>query len=246
MIDTAMILCAGFGTRLNELTKTLPKPMLAISGKPILEYSIKHLINLGIKKIVINLHYLHETITDHFGDGTKFGVKIIYSYEEKPLGTAGALKKVKNVLYNTKDFFVLYGDIFTNENFIDLYNYHISKENSVGTIVLHKRINSNSIVEMDENNKIIKFLERPDNTITENNDNWVNSGLYCFNENIFDFIPENMYYDFPKDVFPEMVSRNILYGYPIKNYRCAIDSEERYYKAQSDYIKKKVLFEFER
>lgn len=240
----AMILCAGFGTRLNELTKDTPKCMLRIGEKPILEHTIVHLRGLGIDNIVINLHYLADQITSYLGSGQKLGVNITYSYEDEPLGTAGAVKKVQNILTKSENFLVLYGDIVTNQNYIDLLDFHNAQKNSIGTIILHERNKSNSIVEIDENCKIKKFLERPtEEELKNKRQNWVNSSLYCFNRKLFDYIP-NGKSDFPKDIFPNLIEKNALYGFPLNAYRCAIDSPERYFMVKLDY-EKGVIFNTE-
>lgn len=231
----AMILCAGFGTRLNELTKTTPKPMLLINGKPLLEYTITHLASLGIKNIVINLHYLADQITDYFGDGTRFGVNIEYSYEDAPLGTAGAIKNVESTLYKYDDFLVLYGDIICSENYDKLFDVHSQNKSAIGTIILHERNRSNSVVEMDLSNKITRFVERPKAEVLDKKQDWVNSGLYCFKRDILNYIPKGEFCDFPKDVFSKLVDEGSLYGFPLTSYRCAIDSPERYLKAKEDF-----------
>lgn len=234
-MTSAMILCAGFGTRLNELTKDTPKPMLEVGGKPILEHTINNLKKAGVKDIIINLHYLHEKITDYFADGSKLGVKITYSYEEHPLGTAGAVKNVESLLCNEDHFLVIYGDIFTNLDFKEFIDFHASKADAVGSIIVHERDKSNSIVEMDENNRIIKFIERPDEAeLLKKKQNWVNSSIYCFNKSIFDYIPPEKS-DFPKDIFSILVNEKKLYAFPLKGYRCAVDSQERYFMLKSNY-----------
>ena len=242
---TAMILCAGFGTRLKEYTKEIPKPMLPILDKPILEYTIRHLAWLGINNVIINLHYQADKIVSYFQDGQKWGIRITYSYEEKPLGTAGAVKKMEHVLSKTENFLLLYGDVVTNENYINLLNYHKSKSTAIATIVLHQRLNSNSIVEMDNENRITKFIERPKNERQNKKQNWINSGLYCLNKQVLQYIPERKFSDFPKDVFPHLIVSGRLYGYPLTGYRCAIDSPQRYSMVQSDF-KKQLIFEFQK
>lgn len=239
-MTSAMILCAGFGTRLGDLTKDTPKPMLELGGRPVLEHTILHLKKFGIENIVINLHYLADKITSYFNDGSKFGVNITYSYEETPVGTAGALKKVEKHFENEDNFFLLYGDIVSNQNYSDLLNFHLSKNDAIATIILHERDKSNSIVEMDNDNKIVKFIERPidESMFEQKTQNWVNSGLYCFSKKIFDFIPTNTFCDFPKDIFAKLVENGNLYGYPLTGYRCAIDSENRYNLAKKDYLNK--------
>lgn len=231
----AMILCAGFGTRMHDYTKDIPKPMLDIGGKPMLERNIVHLKSLGIVDIVINLHYLHEKITSYLKDGAHLGVNIKYLYEENPLGTAGAVKNAQELLLNSDNFLVLYGDIVTNQNYIDLLKFHNSKK-ALSTIILHERNRSNSIVAMNSDNLITTFIERPENPDSIiKTQNWVNSGLYCFNKKIFDYIPINTFCDFPKNVFNLLIKENNLYGFPLEGYRCAIDSPERYNKVKKDY-----------
>lgn len=238
----AMILCAGFGTRLGELTKDTPKPMLEIGGKPMLEHTINCLKSAGINKIVINLHYLADKITSYFGDGSKFGVEINYIYEESPSGTAGAVDKARHILKHSENFLVLYGDIITNQDYKALIDFHNSKPDAVASIIMHERAKSNSIIEIDENNRIINFIERPgEEDLKNKKQNWVNSGLYCFHNEILSLIPEKQKCDFPKDIFPGLVSNWLIYGFPLTGYRCAIDSPERYFAAKSDYEKGTVL-----
>jgi len=239
----AMILCAGFGTRLTDLTRETPKPMLQVGDKPILEHTIRHLKSFGITKILINLHFLPEQITSYFGNGEAFGVEIIYSYEDKPLGTAGAIKNVENILAEAENFLVIYGDILADLNYSDLINFHNSKKdkkNTLASIIVHERSKSNSVVEMDENNKVTKFLERPpEHLLMQKTQNWVNSGIYCFDKKVLELIPEG-FSDFPKDIFPKIMEKEGLYAWPLSGYRCAVDSPERYFSLKSDYESGKV------
>jgi len=227
-MKTAMIICAGFGTRMREYTKNTPKPMLPVCGKPILEYTVRHLEMLGIKDLIINLHYLPDSIKSYFEDGKKFGVKITYSYEEKPLGTAGAVKKVENLLKEKKEFLLLYGDVFCDEDYNGLFEFHGSKTGAVGTIILHRKKKSNSVVEIDADNRVTRFIERPETEVRDKKQEWVNSGLYCFSSNVLGLIPPNTYCDFPGDIFPQLVRTGVLFGYPLKGYRCCIDTPESY------------------
>ncbi|MCK7521172.1 MAG: nucleotidyltransferase family protein [Ignavibacteriales bacterium] len=136
----AMILCTGYGTRMKEYTREIPKPMLPIDNKPMIEYTIRHLERLGIRDLVINLHYMPDSITSYFENGRKFNVNIAYSYEESALGTAGAVKKAENLL-KSENFLVIYGDIITNLNFNDMIKFHKDNQEAVGTIILHERLN---------------------------------------------------------------------------------------------------------
>ena len=103
-------------------------------------------------------------------------------------------------------------------------------------MIMHKRNRSNSIVEINDESKITKFIERPDQEIGNTKQNWVNSGLYSFSKKILKYIPAKQFCDFPRDIFPVLVSRGCLYGYKLKGYRCSIDTPARYEKAQNDPI----------
>ena len=111
MIKQAVILCAGLGTRLRPYTDTMPKPMIPILGKPMLEWHIMQFKKYGVQEFFINLHYLPDVITDYFGDGSRWGVKIHYHFEPEILGTAGGVKSFEKMLDDS--FFLIYGDTFS-------------------------------------------------------------------------------------------------------------------------------------
>lgn len=238
-MSSAVILCAGYGTRLKEHTKQTPKPMLLLSGKPILEYTIRHLAKLDINNIFINLHYRGNQIKSYFKDGNKWGVNISYRWEKTILGTAGAVKNMEDYLKDLDIFLVLYGDVICNEDYRKFIGFHRSKRGAAASIIIHKRQKSNSIVKIDRTNMITDFIERPDQQEdTDGVSYWVNSGLYVFDKKILEYIPSGQYCDFPRDIFPKLVSEKCIYGYPLKNYRCSIDSPDRYKQAQNDLGKK--------
>ena len=122
----AFILAAGLGTRLKDLTKDLPKPLLKVKGKSLIEWNILKLKSAGFDQIIINTHYLADQIEDHIGDGTKFDLKIKYSREEKILGTGGALIKAKELIGNDP-FLILSGDLWTDYPFSRLASYNLKK-----------------------------------------------------------------------------------------------------------------------
>ena len=146
----AVILAAGKGLRLGEVTKTIPKPMVVIEGKPILEHNILLCKKYNIKKIFINLHYLPEVIINYFGDGSKYGLDITYSYEKNILGTAGSLIPIFDKIIH-EPFLVIYGDNITNMNLIDLINFH-HKNNSDFTIAIHSKddVSQSGVLELYE------------------------------------------------------------------------------------------------
>lgn len=224
----ALILSAGYGTRLGKLTEDIPKPMLDINGSPLLEYTIKYLKSNGIREIAINLHFLPDMITSYFGDGAKWGISLTYAYEEKLLGTAGAVYNLRNFFKNEREFLVLYGDILIDEPIESMLKQH-QETNAFATIMLHQRKGSNSLVKMESDRRISAFIERPDEQVRAANPfAWVNSGVQILNRKILDRIPANQASDLPRDIYCNVVKEERLFGYPLTGFRCAIDSPDRY------------------
>src|SRR5581483_8245973 len=144
----AMVLCAGYGTRLGELTKEIPKPMLDLNGHPILEYILAHLRANHFDSVAVNLHFLPEMIRGYFADGQKVGISLKYSHEEQLLGTAGGIKKMEAFLKESDPFLVQYGDVITDQDFAPLLRFH-QERNGLATLLLHQRLKSNSVVILD-------------------------------------------------------------------------------------------------
>ncbi len=210
----AFILAAGEGKRLRPFTEKIPKPMISIAGKPILQHNIEFLAHWGIFEIAINLHHCPEVIENYFGNGAKFGVNITYSYEPELLGTAGAVKKLEKFM--GERFLVVYGDNLINFNLSFLLSFH-EIHKGIGTVVLHYRddISQSGVAVLDDNERITKFLEKPDPRQT--NSHWVNAGVLLLERDVFQYIPANRRCDFGRDVLPDLLSRNEkLYGYKLK------------------------------
>ncbi|MFH1958622.1 MAG: nucleotidyltransferase family protein [bacterium] len=234
-----MILAAGKGTRLKSLTREIPKPMLEIGGKPILEHLINLLKKYGVNEIAVNLHHLKDAIKGYFGDGEKFGVRITYSYEEELLGSAGAVKKLEDFFSGT--FFVVYGDLFTNADLKNLLEFHRDKS-SQATIALYEVENPEEcgIAGIDAENRIEKFIEKPKSG--EVFTNLANTGIYVLEPEIIDFIPENKFFDFGRDLFPVLIEKKIpLYGYPVKEYLADIGTADKYEKVQKAFLAGQLL-----
>ena len=206
----AVVLAAGRGQRLGELTKTLPKPMIEINGKPVLEHNLEMCRKAGIDDIYINLHHLPDIIRNYFGDGSKYGVNITYNYEQDLLGTAGALIPFKNELKN-EPIFVIYGDNYISFDLLDLKLFN-EKMNADISILFHWRhdINNSGMAEFDSNGQIKKFIEKP--ISTSKTDGWVNAGVYYIERtNILSIVKEND--DFGFDFFPKCLSKGLkLFG----------------------------------
>lgn len=232
----AVLLCAGFGTRLGDLTRETPKPLLPVGGIPMLVHTIRHIRQFGFDDIAINLHYFPEKITEVIGDGRHFGVSVRYSHEETPLGTAGALIPLKDWLENEEAFLVYYGDILTNQDISALVEKQVKTE-SYATLLLHYREKSNSVVLRNEEGRITLFLERPDEEacrrlgMDRSKGGWVNSGIQLISRKaLFDII-ENGLFDLPRDLYARKYPKECLQSVCLTGYRVAVDSPQRYEQA---------------
>lgn len=229
----AMVLCAGRGTRLGDLTRTTPKPLLPLNGHPLLEYILVQLAAHHVKRIAVNLHFMADKIRELLGDGTRLNVAITYSDETELLGTAGGVKKMEQFLRQSDAFVVQYGDVLTDQNLTELLAFHRQRQ-ALATLLVHQRAGSNSIVSMDADHRIDGFVERPDDERRRAaKGTWVNSGLCVCAPEMLDMIPANLPCDLPHDIFPKLVKSGRLFGFPLTGYRCAIDSPERYDEAQA-------------
>jgi NDP-sugar pyrophosphorylase family protein len=230
----AMVLAAGQGTRMGELTRLTPKPMLDVAGKPILGHILSNLANHGFNDVVINLFTYPEVIREHFGDGSRYGLQISYVKEEQLLGTAGSVLNARAFFESSSEpFLVHYGDVITTQNFTAMTAAHKSRKADV-TLLLHRRAFSNSMVFLDTDMRVERLLERPTEAERSKagSDCWVNSGVYLLNPSVLDSIPAQFPSDFPRDVFPALIASGKLYGHFLDGYRCAIDSPERLEQAR--------------
>ena len=229
----AMLLCAGYGTRLGDLTKNYPKPMLLIHGRPLLESLIVHLARSGILQIAINLHFMPELIKDYFREGQRWGVEIFYSYEPQLLGTAGGVKQIESFFEGEDAFLVHYGDVLTDQDFSAMYTFHCETRAEI-TMLLHQRAKSNSVVFLNEQKRVVAFLERPsDKERQKIKSPWVNSGISICNPSVFGAIPAGVESDFPRHIIPKFIDQGKVYGFPLSGYRCAVDSPQRLEEARS-------------
>ncbi len=229
----AMVLCAGYGTRLGELTREVPKPMLPLQGHPLLGYLLTHLRQHQFNEVAINLHFKPEAIRDYFGDGSRHSLKLTYVYEPELLGTAGGVKNMEHFFRGEDAFLVQYGDVITDQDFSTMLQFH-RKQNALVTLLVHERLKSNSVVEIDSDGRVTGFLERPTDEMRRGQTSpWVNSGICVCSPEIFASIPAKTPCDLPRDVFPKLIETRRLYAFPLSGYRCAIDSPERLAESQT-------------
>jgi dTDP-glucose pyrophosphorylase len=182
-----MIMAGGRGKRLSPLTDSIPKPMLPLGMKPIIEHNIDRLISYGIRKFYISVKYLGEQIQDYFGDGSSKGVSIEYIWEEEPLGTAGALSLVEK--FETEHVLLMNSDLFTNVDFEDLYLDMVNNKADMAVASTEYKVDVPYAVFETDNDKVTAFKEKPSYVYHSN------AGIYILNKTLINKIPKNEYYD---------------------------------------------------
>lgn len=212
----AIILCAGLGTRLRPYTDLIPKPMVPVGGRPLLEHTVLFLKERGVTDFIFNLHYLPEKITAHFGDGSRFGVRIRYSDETAMLmGTGGALKKMEPML--DESFLFMYGDELHRFDFSPVADFH-ARVGATATIVLGRGADpqDGDIARVDARTKrIIDWYIRPHDITALESDLFFNNGLYVLSKKVTDYITPHAVEGFDRDVLPRaMAAREPIFGWP--------------------------------
>jgi len=228
MITRALILSAGLGTRLRPLTDVMPKPMVPLAGKPLLEHLVRLCARFGVRDIAVNLHYLPHVVTDHFGDGAAFGVRLLYGLEAELLGTAGAVNSFRE--FFSEPFFVIYGDVLFEVDLEAVAAAH-AQSGATATVGLYRVDNPTEcgLVDRDETGRILRFVEKPPVAFTD----LANAGLYVMSPKVLDYIPESGFCDFGHDVFPAMLAAGEpLYGHVLDGYVMDIGSPQKYERAK--------------
>jgi NDP-sugar pyrophosphorylase family protein len=208
----ALILAGGKSEKMQPLTKTTPKSMIKIQGKPMLEHNIELLKRFGITDIIISVGYLKEQIIDYFMDGATFGVTITYIEEDaqNPLGTAGPIKKAKKYL-DESSFLVLNADELKDINLEKLYKEHLRNEAAATIALTTVKDPSEFGVAMLDGNHILRFVEKPPTGTAPSK--LINAGLYIFEPSVIDMIPEG-FAKLETDLFPKLAGQGKLVGYP--------------------------------
>ena len=234
-----VIIAGGKGTRIASLASEIPKAMIPVNSKPVLEYQIDLAKRYGYTEIVLIIGHLGEKIQDYFGDGSKWGVKISYYIETIPLGTAGAIAELADLL--TDDFFVFYGDTVMDIALDQMLDYHKS-HNADSTLFLHPNDHpyDSDLVELGLDNKITQFYSKPhsEDLICRN---LVNAALYIISPKIVSLVPKGVKSDFANNIFPDCLEKGLnIYGYVSPEYIKDMGTPDRYEKVCSDVISGKV------
>ena len=238
----ALILAAGYGKRLEPLTKAVPKPMVPVANKPVMQYNIELLRKYGIKDITAIVHYFPEQVENYFGDGSAFGINLKYSFEEELLGTAGGVKRMSQLAGIDGTFIVISSDILTDVNINRMLTYH-KKKKAVATIALTpvSDVTQFGVVMLDEKDKITAFQEKPSKEDARSD--LVNTGIYIFEPEILDMINGNIR-DFGRELFPRLArDRELFYGYKMIEYWNDVGGIEKLKSANSDILQGRVRAE---
>ncbi len=227
----AVILAGGLGTRLRPYTKSLPKSMLPLGGKPILEYEIEWVRKNGIKEIVLCVSYLRNKIEDYFGDGKKFGVKIEYAISKKPLATAGQLKTAEKFIDDT--FVCLYGDSIYNFSLRNMIKHHKKSRANVTMSLFDYRFNLKyGVIDTKKSGQVTAWNEKPEFSAK------INIGCYVMEPEVLKLIPKNKEYGMD-DVIRKVLSRKKkVSSVTSKNGFIDIGDKDTYEKTNEEYSKK--------
>ncbi len=222
----AIILAGGRGTRLAPITHELPKPLVPLHDKPLIQHILELLRKYNVKNIVIAIGYKGDKIKEHFGNGKRLGLNISYVEEDKPLGTAGPIKLARSFLNET--FIACNADELKDIDLSDMYLSH--KENKASATIALTTVEDPSAygVAKLQGNKIQEFVEKPKKEKAPSN--LINAGLYILEPEVIDYIPDG-FAMLEKDVFPKLAQEGKLFGYPFSGQWFDTGTLERYEKA---------------
>jgi NDP-sugar pyrophosphorylase family protein len=228
MSKRAIILAGGKGTRLKPYTLTMPKPLVPIGEKPILEIILKQLISNGFDHITLTVNHMADLIIDFFGDGSKWGIKIDYSLEKKALSTMGPLSLIKDLPDN---FLIMNGDVLSDIDYTKLYEQHI-RDGNIFTVSAYKRIQKidYGVLEVGSDHYLKDFKEKPENEYN------VSMGIYVANRSILKYIPFDTPYGFDHLMLDLIKNNNPARIIEHDGYWLDIGRPDDYVKACETYI----------
>lgn len=239
----AMIMAAGVGSRLDPLTKFVPKPLVPVANRPVMDILLDNLKNIGVYDVVSNTHYLADSIIDRY-KSQACGLNIQFIKEETLSGTAGGLKKCQFFFEKGDEFLVLSADGLSNADLQKGIDIH-RKSQAIATIgikqIPHEEVSHFGVVVTDNEGYISEFQEKP--SVEAAKSNFINTGIYIFDYRIFDYIPENTFYDFAKNVFPQLLKEHEINTFEIEDYWTDIGTLEQYRQSSQDLFNGDCKFE---
>ncbi|MGQ9679708.1 MAG: sugar phosphate nucleotidyltransferase [Candidatus Bathyarchaeia archaeon] len=225
----ALVLAGGFGTRLRPLSCTRPKMLFPVANQPLIDWTFKNLSDGGVDTAILAVNYMAEAIVRYLGP-SKFNMGIIYSREERPLGTGGPIKRASDLLKDGEIFLVLNGDVISDIDYRRIVEFHRQK-GGLATIALFRVPDPSRYgsVELDAKDRIIRFVEKPESGKAPSN--LVNAGIYVFDREVLDYIPPNRPTSTEKEVFPILAEKGELFGFEARGLWVDIGVPEDYLMA---------------
>ncbi|MFD5318637.1 sugar phosphate nucleotidyltransferase [Streptomyces sp. NPDC127098] len=235
----AVVMAGGEGTRLRPMTASMPKPLLPVANRPIMEHVLRLLKRHGLTETVVTVQFLASLVKNYFGDGEELGMDLTYAHEEKPLGTAGSVKNAEEAL-RSDSFLVISGDALTDFDLTDLIRFH-RERGALVTVCLTRVPNplEFGITIVDDDGRVERFLEKP--TWGQVFSDTVNTGIYVMEPEVFDYVEADIPVDWSGDVFPRLMKEGKpIFGYVAEGYWEDVGTHESYVKAQADVLEGKV------
>jgi mannose-1-phosphate guanylyltransferase/phosphomannomutase len=240
----AVVMAGGEGTRLRPMTSSMPKPLLPVVNRPIMEHVLRLVKRHGMNEAVVTVQFLASMVRNYFDDGEELGMSLTYATEETPLGTAGSVKNAEEALRDER-FLVISGDALTDFDLTSLIDFH--KEKGALVTVCLARVPDPlefGITIVDDEGRVERFLEKP--TWGQVFSDTVNTGIYVMEPEIFDYVPAGESVDWSGDVFPRLLAEGEpIYGYVAEGYWEDVGTHESYLKAQADVLTGKVDVEID-
>lgn len=229
-----ILLVGGFGTRLKPLTNDSPKPMLPVAGVPVTEHQILAAKKAGLHTIVLATSYLAEVFTPYFGDGSKWGIKILYAVEKEPLGTGGAIRNAAELLGRDEPIVIFNGDVLSRHSIADQIAFHIEKKADVTLHLIDvEDARAFGCVPTDSSGRVTAFLEKMDNPVT----NSINAGCYVFSPSVIDEIPLGEVVSIERETFPALVAGGrAIFGYKDQSYWLDVGTPAALFKGSRDLV----------
>jgi mannose-1-phosphate guanylyltransferase len=229
-----ILLVGGFGTRLMPLTRHTPKPMLPVAGLPVTEHQLAMARNAGITTIVLATSYLSDVFIPYFGDGSKFGMKLLYAVEKEPLGTGGAIRNAADLLGKDESIVIFNGDVLSSHNLRGQIDFH---EKNAADVTLHLTnvddARAYGCVPMDSNGRVTAFLEKMENPPTKT----INAGCYVFSPTVIDEIAPSTVVSIERETFPHLVSSGKkVFGYIDQSYWLDIGTPKALMQGSRDLV----------
>jgi len=243
MVSKAMIMAAGVGSRLDPLTQDVPKPLVPIANRPVMDILLEKLVSISVKDVIANTHYKAEKIIERYKHND-MGINFNYIDEKELAGTAGGVKKCQFFFDEGEDFLVLSADGLSNANIKTGIEAH-KKSGTIATMGIKKialeEIPHFGVVVTDDEGFVKEFQEKP--KIKDAKSDFINTGIYIFNYKIFDYIPADIFYDFAKNVFPDFLSKGIkINTFMVDEYWSDVGTTEQYFQSTQDLFNN--LYEF--